>query len=240
VSALTPSRLPSWLDNASPRELWRWAVAGVVVLGVHAGVVAYAVSTRQTEDIGGDTDVMTVELAPIDSTPDAVAQDVAPAPETMVEAKPQPAPQQETPKEEMKIEQPPDETPSPVPLPEVKPPEKADIAPAPAPRTAQQVKGGAPHIEPTWQTSLVRQLQRFKRYPPGAQARKEEGVVLLNFSLDRNGHVIARSIAKSSGYADLDSEVLAMIERAEPLPAFPQSMPQAQLDLTVPIRFSLR
>jgi hypothetical protein len=27
--------------------------------------------------------------------------------------------------------------------------------------------------------------------------------------------------------------------RAEPLPAFPTNMPQAQLDLTVPIRFSM-
>jgi hypothetical protein len=31
-----------------------------------------------------------------------------------------------------------------------------------------------------------------------------------------------------------------MIQRAEPLPAFPASMTERQLDLTVPIRFSLR
>ena len=35
-------------------------------------------------------------------------------------------------------------------------------------------------------------------------------------------------------------EVMTMIERAEPLPAFPASMKQPQLDLTIPIRFSLR
>ena len=40
--------------------------------------------------------------------------------------------------------------------------------------------------------------------------------------------------------ADLDNEVLEMIMRAEPLPPFPESMPQARIDLTVPIRFSLR
>jgi len=34
--------------------------------------------------------------------------------------------------------------------------------------------------------------------------------------------------------------VMTMIERAEPLPAFPASMKQPQLDLTIPIRFSLR
>jgi hypothetical protein len=34
--------------------------------------------------------------------------------------------------------------------------------------------------------------------------------------------------------------VMSMIERAQPLPPFPASMPQAKLDLTVPIRFSLQ
>jgi periplasmic protein TonB len=31
-----------------------------------------------------------------------------------------------------------------------------------------------------------------------------------------------------------------MIERAQPLPAFPPSMTEPKLDITVPIRFSLR
>ena len=96
------------------------------------------------------------------------------------------------------------------------------------------------YVDPSWQTSLVQQLQSFKRYPASAQSRKEEGVVLLSFSLDRSGHVLAHSIARSSGHADLDNEVMAMIMRAEPLPPFPESMSQTQIDLTVPIRFSLR
>jgi periplasmic protein TonB len=64
--------------------------------------------------------------------------------------------------------------------------------------------------------------------------------MLLSFRLDRHGHVLARRIAKSSGYPDLDDEVMAMILRAQPLPPFPASMPQTRLDLTVPIRFSLQ
>ena len=231
---------PSWLEDESPRDLLRWAVAAAIVVGVHAGAIAYFVTGHQPNDVGGDTDVMTVELALIDSTPDAVAHDIAPAPETMVEAKPLPEPQKEKPREEMKVEQPPDEAPSLVPIPVVKPPEKVENSPPPAPQTAEQVKGGAPRIEASWETSLVRQLQRYKRYPSGAQSRNEQGVVLLSFSLDRTGHVLAHSIARSSGYADLDNEVMAMIKRAEPLPPFPADMPQARLDLTVPIRFSLR
>ncbi len=158
----------------------------------------------------------------------------------MVESQPLPDLPKEKLSDEVKVERPPDETPALVPIPAVKPPEKVENSPPPAPRTAQQVKGGAPAIEPSWQTNLVRQLQRFKRYPASAQSRNEQGVVLLSFSLDRDGRVLAHSIARSSGYTDLDNEVMAMIMRAEPLPPFPASMTQPRIDLTVPIRFSLR
>ena len=233
---------PSWHDDRNPRELVRWAFAAAVVLGVHAGALIYLLAVHEPDVVGNNMDVVTVELAPIDSTPDAVEQDVAPAPETMIESSPLPdlPKPQEQPKEEMKVERPPDEAPAEVPLPVEKTPEKVQNSPPPAPVTAQQVKGGTPKVEPSWQTNLMRQLQRFKRYPASAQSRKEEGVVLLSFSLDRSGHVLAHSIAHSSGHADLDNEVLAMIMRAEPLPPFPETMPQARIDLTVPIRFSLR
>jgi periplasmic protein TonB len=230
----------SWHDDRNPRELARWAFAAAVVVGIHAGALIYFLAVHEPDIVGSNMDVVTVELAPIDSTPDAVEQDVAPAAETMVESAPLPDAPQPKPQEEMKVERPPDEAPAEVPLPVEKPPEKVQNSPPPAPVTAQRVKGGAPKVEPSWQTNLMRQLQRSKRYPASAQAHKEEGVVLLSFSLDRNGHVLAHSIARSSGHADLDNEVLEMIMRAEPLPPFPESMPQARIDLTVPIRFSLR
>jgi protein TonB len=230
----------SWFDDG-PRDFARWAIAGAVVLGIYAGGAAYFLATHQPDQVGAFSDVVTVELAPIDSTPDAIEQDVAPAPEAMVES--QPLPDLPLPKpqpEEMKVEQPPDETPTEVPLPEPKPPEKVANTPPPAPQTAQPVKGGAPAVEPSWQTRLVRQLQRVQRYPAAARSRNEQGIVLLSFSLDRTGHVLAHSIAKSSGYVELDNEVMAMIMRAEPLPSFPASMTQERIDLTVPIRFTLR
>lgn len=228
-------------EDESPRDLLRWAIAAAIVVGIHAGIVGYFLSWREPPVVGDDSDAITFELAPIDSTPDAVERDIAPAPESMVEAKPLPDVQQEKPQEEQtKVEQPPDDAPALVPIPVAKPPQKIEDSPPPAPVTAQQAKGGASHIEASWQTSLVRQLQRYKRYPAQAQSRNEQGVVLLSFSLDRDGHVLAHSIAKSSGYQDLDDEVMTMIMRAQPLPPFPESMPQPRLDLTVPIRFSLR
>jgi periplasmic protein TonB len=230
----------SWHDETNAGELVRWACAALFVIGVHAGALFYFLNVHEPDIVGSNQDVVTVELAPIDATPDAVEQDLAPAPETMVESAPLPDIPQPKPPEDMKVERPPDEAPAEVPLPVEKPPEQAQTAPPPAPVTAQKVKGGAPVIEPSWQTGLMRQLQRYKRYPASAHAHKEEGVVVLSFSLDRAGHVLAHSIARSSGYPDLDAEVMAMIERAQPLPPFPASMTQDRIDLTVPIRFSLR
>ena len=92
----------------------------------------------------------------------------------------------------------------------------------------------------SWRDLVVARLQQNKRYPSGAEARREQGVVTLNFSVDRNGRVLARSIARSSGSAALDEEVLAMVQRAQPLPAFPPAMTQDSVNLVVPIRFSLR
>jgi protein TonB len=228
-----------WHEDRNPRELYRWIAAAVIVVAIHAGVVAYLLSRPEPEQIGADAEVITVELAPIDSTPDAVVRDVAPAPETMVESKPVPQPQQQKPPDEVKIEQPPDAD-AILPEPTIKPLEKTEEPRPAAPRTAEKVKGGAPHVEPSWQTSLIQHIERYKRYPPQAQARNEQGVVLLGFSLDRDGRVLTHRIVQSSGYAALDDEVMAMIMRAEPLPPFPASMPQARLDLTVPIRFSLQ
>jgi protein TonB len=87
---------------------------------------------------------------------------------------------------------------------------------------------------------VVARLQQAKRYPSGAEARREQGVATLSFSVNRHGRVVSHRIARSSGHSSLDQEVLAMIQRAQPLPAFPPAMTQAVVHLTVPIRFSLR
>ena len=47
-------------------------------------------------------------------------------------------------------------------------------------------------------------------------------------------------VGKQIGQPTRKGEVLALVERAQPLPAFPPSMAEDHLDLTVPIRFSLR
>jgi protein TonB len=237
---MTTQRLP-WLEGDVPRDLLRWGLAAAAVVSVHAALIGgYMLLHRPAPGVGDDSAVVTVELAPIDTVVDAKQRDIAPGPEDMVEQKPSPDVEKEpapTP------DQPPPPPAAAVPdvaLPEPKPPEKVEEPRPAAPRTTARVQGGAPRADPSWAAFVVRHIQHYKRYPAAAQARGEQGVVLLRFSVDRNGHVLAHRIVHSSGHADLDNEVMTMIERAEPLPAFPASMKQPQLDLTIPIRFSLR
>jgi protein TonB len=231
-----------WLDDRDPRTIFRWSAAAVVVLGLHGALIAgYFLWRKPVEEIGDLTPVVMVDLAPIDSVADANQRDIAPGPEDMVEQKPVPD-VEKLPEEQPKTEEPPPPpaTKADISLPEPKPPQKVEEERPPAPRTTARVEGGAPRVTPSWQADLVRHLQQYKRYPSGAQGKREQGVVLLGFSVDRNGRVLTRRIVQSSGHADLDQEVMEMIVRAQPLPAFPASMTQPALDLTVPIRFSLR
>jgi periplasmic protein TonB len=215
-----------WFEDADPRELRRWAIAAAIVLGVHLGGVGLYAYLHQPEELGDETSPITIDLTPSDDTIDQ--PEIAPVPESAPKPVDQPPP---PPPETSEAVMEPQEPPPPQPVQETRPP---------SPAVPARVKGGAPRIAPSWQTELVRRLEQYKRYPSDAQSRGVEGVVMLSFSVDRNGRVLAHEIARSSGHPELDKEVVSMIERAQPLPPFPPSMPEAKLDLTVPIRFSLR
>lgn len=221
-----------WFED-DPRDLRRWTLAAAVVLGLHAAVIGGYAGWQQfhPDDIGDESSPVPVELTPGDDLIDQT--EVAPQPDTP----PPPAVEQKP------IEQPP---PPPVvssdvaALPEQQPVEEKPLPPPPPPPMPALSKAAVARIARSWETNLVKHLEAYKRYPSEAQSRGEEGVVELEFSVDRNGHVLSHHIIHSSGHADLDAEVMAMIERAQPLPPFPASMTQAQRDFTVPIRFSLR
>ena len=222
---MTTLALP-WFEDEDPRDLRRWVVAAAIVLGVHLGGVGLYAYLHQPEELGDETSPITIDLTPSDDTVDQ--PEIAPVPESAPKLVDQPPP---PPPETSEAVMEPQEPPPPQPVQETRPP---------SPAVPARVKGGAPRIAPSWQTELVRRLEQYKRYPGDAQSRGVEGIVMLSFSVDRNGRVLAHEIVRSSGHPELDKEVVSMIERAQPLPPFPPSMPQEKLDLTVPIRFSLR
>jgi periplasmic protein TonB len=220
------ARALTWFEDEDLRDVRRWAIAALIVLSIHIGAIAAYLYVREPDEIGDASAPVAIELSPSDDTVDQA--EVTPVPEQQ---------------EQKQVEEQPPPTPPPPPdavaMPEEKPIEQPQEQPQQAPQPAR-TKSSSSQVSSTWETSLVKRLNQFKRYPGDAQSRGVEGVVLLSFSVDRTGHVLSHQIVRSSGHPELDAEVTSMIERAQPLPAFPASMTDDKLDLTVPIRFSLR
>ncbi len=113
---------------------------------------------------------------------------------------------------------------------------------APATRSApSRVPAANPGpIRTNWQAQLVSQLERYKRYPRIAQEQRQQGTAHLRFTVDRQGRVLSFQLERSSGVALLDEEVLALIQRAQPLPAPPPEVPGDRIQLVVPIQFLIQ
>jgi len=107
----------------------------------------------------------------------------------------------------------------------------------PASVTAPQKANG--ETRDSYLGRVLAQLNRFKQYPRAARQARIEGVVMLHFVMQADGKVSSFEIAKSSGRPVLDAEALALIQRAQPLPALPPDFPTSTLDAVVPIQFSL-
>ncbi len=87
-----------------------------------------------------------------------------------------------------------------------------------------------------WQHALVAQIERFKRYPQGAEGRF--GVVRLAFAIDRQGRLRDVRVVFGSGSPILDEEAVATIKRAAPFPAPPDEVSDAELSFVQPIRYA--
>nr|WP_264185821.1 TonB family protein [Roseicella aerolata] len=87
---------------------------------------------------------------------------------------------------------------------------------------------------------MLAALERHKEYPSEARWRRAEGTAVLRFAMRRDGTIIGWRIERSSGHEVLDTAVERMIRRASPLPAPPPELAGDPVELSVPVRFSLR
>ena len=85
---------------------------------------------------------------------------------------------------------------------------------------------------------LRSQIESHKKYPREAVLRKEEGLVEVSFTLQKNGRLTDLSISQSASPV-LDHAALDAIRALPDLPAPPADL-QAPLNLKIPIRFELR
>lgn len=168
---------------------------------------------------------------PVVETPPLPAEVVEPpAPRPVARQEPPPEPVRKKPKEQK---------PPPAPAREqvqnrtVAAPAETQAAPKPSASA-----GGSGAASPArWQARLMAHLERRKRYPASARKRGEEGVAHVRFSIDDAGNVRSVRLARSSGSAELDEEVVALVRRASPVPAPPPGAPR---DITAPVQFNIR
>ena len=84
---------------------------------------------------------------------------------------------------------------------------------------------------------MLARLNAVNVYPGSARARRQQGVAMLHFAIDRRGGVPDVAQAQSSGFALLDREALALPRRASPLSAPPDDMRGERIELQEPVEF---
>ncbi|MFN3514787.1 MAG: TonB family protein [Phenylobacterium sp.] len=82
-------------------------------------------------------------------------------------------------------------------------------------------------------------LEAHKTYPRRARLRREEGVVHLQFAVDRQGRLLEGDIVRSSGHASLDAEAMAMLDRSNPFPGAPHAVRGERIEVSTPVEFHL-
>lgn len=252
------SRPAMWSATRPPRaELRAWAGSICAALLLHAGVVAALLvdfGFGDAEPISPPLAAMTVELAVLPSAPEQRVTEMPPGPEQVeqkIQPRPQPRPRTFDPPPAIETPPPPDALaaePEEEPEPEqTAAADRTTAAPSAIAETSEQlqapVEGSASNsassTTQTWENRLLTHLERYKRYPGMAQQRRQEDVVYLRFTMDRSGRVLNWNIERSRGYALLDREVNALIQRASPLPAPPDEVAGASIEMVVPVEFFL-
>jgi protein TonB len=247
-------------------EVWRYSLAAIVIVLLHVALIAAALLWYQCPGSSGvSIPAILVDLAPVPAAQRIQTEDQAPGPQ-MREAE---APPPEPPKTEMveeqllptppqpepvvaaplKVEPKPEPTPvKPQPVREKKPIKKQlvkrstaakseRIAPdAPAPSSGASAAAAAA----SYRSILAAHLQRFKGWPSGAQARGENGRASAILTISRNGRLTSARLTKSTGFASLDQEAMAWMQRAQPLPPFPAEMREATMTITAPLHWEKR
>lgn len=265
-----PPPKPRFVAGEEALNFRLWAFAGVFVCAAHAAGISAGLFWERARPVTGDAPpAIMVELAPLAVAPEPTELDIAPGP-AMLEAKPQAEPQPKL-EEKVEIPELPKKEEAEVTLPAPAPEKKEEEKPEPKPQVQEQPRKkevpkrqapqttappkaklrqaprmAAPSAGATensafananWRGAIVAHLNRFKRFPAGAS----NGTALVSFSIDASGRVTSALLARSSGNAILDSDAVAMVWRANPVPAPPPSVSKGRgMALSVPVHYVRR
>ena len=97
-------------------------------------------------------------------------------------------------------------------------------------------------IKADYHTRLLAWLERHKRYPSKAKRLGYQGVLEVEFTIDKNGNLLSYDIIKPSPYKALNQAAENMVKRASPMPAIPKEIQLGKQSFTfvVPVSFTLK
>lgn len=192
-------------------------------------------TTPPTEVAEVKTEAAPVHRAP----PKQVAPQPTPAPTLLTRA--------ETPVEPLPAVAIPDNNRPPAPITppaSAAPPEAAPSVPAlaaVAATTEVRERRGKPST--LWLANYTKtisgQVGRLKQYPSIARLRGWQGTTVISLLLAADGTILQVRVEQSSGHDVLDSQALAMVRQAEPLPPHPERHDGDPLTVRLPIVFAL-
>ncbi|MDY6119951.1 MAG: energy transducer TonB [Campylobacter sputorum] len=93
----------------------------------------------------------------------------------------------------------------------------------------------------SWQGLVFSRLNKFKRYPNQALIDKQEGIIKVKVTLDKDGNVIDKLISNPCKYDILNKEALELFDRASPFPKPPKEFLKNQIvRFEIPIEFNIK
>jgi protein TonB len=111
---------------------------------------------------------------------------------------------------------------------------RAQDAPSPSTKTATNSSSQPAQRDYLWQ--IIRKLSQSRFYPQSREAN-ERGVVVARLTVARDGRLIDVSLAKSSGFPNLDRGVIDTIRRASPFAPLPAEIAVDSHMFIVPINY---
>lgn len=242
--AAPPARPPSSIaprpasrrPGPGRRSSARSATGLAISIGLHLALAAgFWVTARQAPRLLAPAPApMAVALER--ASPPSPPQDVAPGPRRVERQAAKPSP---TPPAPLKTTPPADQPVFVAPHAPSRPSDPGPAAPetsAPPVLPAPPASQAASDVKVTWEGQVLERLEKYRRFPDSARARRRQGVVFVRFRLDRPGRLLWSRVERSSGSGELDRAALDTLRRAQPLPAIPADRPQ-EVELVVPVEF---
>jgi protein TonB len=86
---------------------------------------------------------------------------------------------------------------------------------------------------------LKMRVEALKTYPPQAKKQNQQGLAVIEFSLNQKGQVSAVRVHKSSGSRILDRAALKAVQKSAPFPRAPQGLFSYPVRMRIGVSFEL-